>query len=286
MQDKRWRLSVTLIAGWITNDNHGPSSSYILSDSRISWPGNLGYYDYAKKVFSIEYTPDILGYCGNVLFPSMILQQIEILINNQLLFDSNAESGERSEIIYNQIKEHYDRYPMSQKTGISIFHISRDSKGNSSKFYVFEYSYDKTTETWSRNKSSSMDDCYTPLAFCAGSGRDAYLKEYLEYQKGNNQRTSRNPFQCFCKYLSETKDDSVGGPPQLAGLFRTNQGMPFGIVWNDQRFMFGSRINGNSKLDYNKVRWFNSNMERCDGNTMAILQGAKRQPDPNIIKQE
>ena len=127
-----------------------------------------------------------------------------------------------------------------------------------------------------------MDDCYTPLAFCAGSGRDAYLKEYLEYQKGNNQRTSRNPFQCFCKYLSETTDYTVGGAPQLAGLFRMNQGMPFGIVWKEQRFMFGSRMNGKLNLDYNKVLWYNSNMERCDGNTMRILPDAKRQPNPNI----
>jgi hypothetical protein len=66
---------MTLLVSWVGVDTHGPSSVYIASDSQISW-GTLAKFNFGRKVFAFSKWPDILGYCGDVLFPSIALNQI------------------------------------------------------------------------------------------------------------------------------------------------------------------------------------------------------------------
>lgn len=39
---------MTMLASWIGIDTYGPTSAYIVSDSRISW-GKAAAYDHGKK---------------------------------------------------------------------------------------------------------------------------------------------------------------------------------------------------------------------------------------------
>jgi hypothetical protein len=66
---------MTSLASWIGIDSRGQSSIYIVSDSRISW-GENAVWNYGRKVFASRTTPEIFGYCGDVLFPSMFLSQV------------------------------------------------------------------------------------------------------------------------------------------------------------------------------------------------------------------
>jgi hypothetical protein len=66
---------MTLLVSWIGVDPHGTSSAYIAADSRVSW-GDVANFDHGRKVFAFRHSPDILGYCGDVLFPTMVLSQI------------------------------------------------------------------------------------------------------------------------------------------------------------------------------------------------------------------
>ena len=60
---------MTLIVGWLACDQRGPCSAYIASDSRIS--NNKSFYDNSQKTFALKNTPDILGYCGEMLFTQL-----------------------------------------------------------------------------------------------------------------------------------------------------------------------------------------------------------------------
>jgi hypothetical protein len=76
---------MTLLVSWLGVDTHGIASAYIASDSRVSW-GRETNFDHGRKVFAFRSSPDILGYCGDVLFPTMVLSQITEIADNGLLF--------------------------------------------------------------------------------------------------------------------------------------------------------------------------------------------------------
>lgn len=79
--------AMTLVVSWVGIDTKGPgsASAYLTGDSRISW-GNGEYFDYASKVFAFNNYPDILGYCGDVLFPSIVLSQITEMADTEYLY--------------------------------------------------------------------------------------------------------------------------------------------------------------------------------------------------------
>lgn len=67
-------LSMTAFLSWVGVDHRGPASLYLASDSRISWTDNeVRSWDRGRKVFACSRTPDVLGYVGDVLFPSLVL---------------------------------------------------------------------------------------------------------------------------------------------------------------------------------------------------------------------
>ena len=61
---------MTLLVSWIGVDTHGPTSAYIVADSRISW-GLNSYFDYAKKYLHQNPIPRFL--VTLVMFYSLLL---------------------------------------------------------------------------------------------------------------------------------------------------------------------------------------------------------------------
>ena len=95
---------MTLLASWIGVDNkkNGPKpcSLYIVSDSRISWP-NGNKYDNYKKVFGMKNHPDVFGFCGDVLFPSIVLGQLIPQIDAGLLITDSDDSITKNDKVLN-----------------------------------------------------------------------------------------------------------------------------------------------------------------------------------------
>ena len=81
---------MTMLVSWIGIDTHGPTSAYIAADSRISW-NMTNKFDFGKKVFASKKYPEILGYAGDVLFPSIVLEQIIELIDADVLLSRSEE---------------------------------------------------------------------------------------------------------------------------------------------------------------------------------------------------
>lgn len=109
-----------MMASWIACDPHGVSSAYIVSDSRITWDAKT-YYDYAKKVFASSLYPEIFGYAGDVLFPTIVLSQIVELIDRGILLTKTMTCREKNKIIFEKIYESIAKYP--DMMGIVLFKL-------------------------------------------------------------------------------------------------------------------------------------------------------------------
>lgn len=269
---------MTIRIGWLGVDERSPCSAYLMSDSRFTWGTNPESYNYGQKLFALNNSPDILGYCGEVLFASQVLTQIVGLDNTHVLFPTNSDSQTRSRIIFNQIVTQFAGYPQFARSASTIYHISRDLD---SSFHTYRYSYSHSSNSWETSELP-LHPSSSSLIFSAGSGREEFIDRYSVYQHGSIAGTSRNIFQCFCDSLMNSELSSCGGSPQLVGLYRGKgfNGMPFGIIYNHTRYLLG--VPSPVMNDYNSIRWYNENFEICDGNSLTRFPNAMRQPNPNI----
>ena len=269
---------MTMLASWIGIDTHGPTSAYIISDSRISWDKE-DRFEHGKKVFASKNYPELFGYSGDVLFPSIVIQQIIEMIDSNVLFNFDTPCHEKNKIIFDKISYELNKYPIKRSAkSFQILHITRDTivaKGIYPKFKAYTLCYD--CNGWNR------DDIDIPtesgILCVLGSGKSEFSQNYDRYQGSTNKNTSRNVYHCFVDTLKNTKDPFCGGAPQLVGIYRKpdTYAKYFGIIYNDKRYFAGSEIPYGS--NYNNIDWRNENFEICDGEHKKIIDGAEHQPN-------
>lgn len=267
---------MTLLVSWIGVDTHGASSAYIAADSRVSW-GVAANFDHGRKVFAFSRSPDILGYCGDVLFPTIVLSQIKELADQGLFFLPKASCKERFEAIKEKLVQQFYKYPKMVKTitvdNFQVLHISRDWINNL-KFACWLI-------RWNREGGWSGKNIVLPIKsgvlFSLGSGAKEFNGNLVRYNKGSNQNTSRNVFHCFCDTLFNIKDKQCGGAPQLVGIYRkpNSPAIAYGIIHLKKRYFLGAPVSAD--VDFFGVEWRNDLFELCDGQTMKRFGHA--QPD-------
>lgn len=269
---------MTLLVSWIGADTHGTASAYIAADSRISW-GNAANFDYGRKVFALQHSPDILGYCGDVLFPTMVLSQVSEMADRGLLFPPKPSCKERYELIKETIVHQFHKYPMMVKGIVAdvfqIIHISRDMDDN--------LKFECRLIEWSRSKGWSGKEIAMPshsdILFVLGSGAKEFNNNLNRYNEAPDRGTSRSVFHCFCDTLFNVKDIGCGGAPQLVGIYRkpNSTAITFGIIKDKVRYFLGSQIDNN--VNFSCIEWRNDFFEICDGRTMKKLKEAQSQAD-------
>jgi hypothetical protein len=269
---------MTLLVSWVGVDTHGVASAYIAADSRISWE-KTATFDHGRKVFAMRRSPDILGYCGDVLFPTMVLAQITEMADHGLLFSANAPCKTKFEAIKEKLVEHFHRYPRMVERitadTLQVLHISRDPVDNL-KFSCWRIS-------WTRKSgwmgSSTPMPTESGILFLLGSGAPDFSRNYQRYTKGPDRSTSRSVFHCFCGTLLTTQDEHCGGAPQLVGIYRkpSSPANAYGIIWEKKRYFLGALVDRD--VDFSGVEWRNELFELCDGSTMKRLPEAQPQPD-------
>jgi hypothetical protein len=273
---------MTLLASWVGIDTHGPASIYIASDSRISW-GSKEKYDYGRKVFALKQSPDIFGYCGDVLFPSLVLSQVLEMADSSLLFDRDSSADKKFAAIREKLIYQFSKYPHEVETitneTVEILHASRDSV-NVNQFAC-------NLLRWTRKdgwQSSSVElPAESGPLFVRGSGAHEFKDNFVKYIKGPNAGTSRNVFHCFCDSLFNTREPTVGGAPQLAGLIRKpcSTGTYYGVIAQGHRYYLGAPIDELSNFD--RLVWRNELFEICDGRTGKRKADAQPQPNPHRL---
>ncbi len=267
---------MTLLVGWVGIDNNKVDSFYIASDSRLTWDSQQKY-DCGKKILALKNSPDLIAYCGDVLFPIITLHKIADKDRNKLLFLGTETNEEKATIILSEIQNSFRNYPLKQVNGtIDFVHISRI---NRYEFLASNFHWDRKNGWISKfyklpNKSDKV--------FILGSGTNSYLEVYEEYiRESNSVQTSRLIFQSFCHWLSTSKSSIVtcGGAPQLVGLFNNKTGKDFGVIFEKSRFFSGQELFYRRGLNLNFVSWVNENFEICDGYSMKRKSGAQEQPN-------
>jgi hypothetical protein len=82
---------MTTLIAWISYGHSGLATAvYLASDSRITWGSQNNRWDAGRKLFTASTSPHAFGYCGDVVFPSLVLAQVASAIDQKLVFDSNA----------------------------------------------------------------------------------------------------------------------------------------------------------------------------------------------------
>jgi hypothetical protein len=270
---------MTLLVAWAGIDTHGPASIYLASDSRISWRG-AAHFDYGRKVFAFNRWPDILGYCGDVLFPSIVLNQIVDLADAGLLFAQSFSCKQKFQAIVDKLNDLVEPYPYFQSgladNELYIIHASRDPDDNH-KFFCHTISW-SSKDKW-RGEEKPLPKT-SGVLFSLGTGAIEFDRNYTRYAAGPNRDTSRNVFHCFCDSVDQIQTPSVGGAPQLVGIYRkpTSTAFTSGVVYNGKRYFLGAHVDNLRGFDL--IEWRNSNFERCDGRTLKRLPDAQLQPDP------
>lgn len=270
---------MTLLVSWAAVDTHGVASVYLMADSRLSWD-TLGNFDYSRKIFSFYNSPDIIGYCGDALFPSIVLSQVVDMGNRNILFPGNIDCKDKFNIILQSIKNQFDLYPKRKEIfgkSIQFLYLTRDL--NSTKFYCYFFTWSKENE-WT-TEIIAMPTYHSELLKVLGSGGREFIQNYnTRYKFGENSNTSRNIYHCFFDTIQLVKDKYCGGTPQLSRIIR-KPGSPanaIGVITNDKRYFLGAELN-NNLIDYNNISWVNDLFEISDGNTMKKLPAAQSQPD-------
>lgn len=270
--------NMTLLASWIGIDTHGPTSAYMVSDSRISW-GMTRNFDYGKKVFASSQYPEIFGYAGEVIFPSIVLAQLIEMIDAGILFTSEMTCSEKHAAVFEKLCHSFSKYPEDcVPHPVQILHISRDT--NFEKYPAFSC----RLFTWSAKSGWHCKTIEIPnesgILCVLGSGAKEFNPNYERYRTGANSGTSRNVFHCFIDTLFNTTDPACGGPPQLVGIYRKpgTNATNFGIIYNKKRYLLGMELPDG--VTYDKIEWRNELFEIADGLTKKKAPSATSQPDP------
>ncbi len=111
---------MTSLASWSGVDSRGPSSIYLVSDSRISWGGTPSSFDFGSKVFASSASTDMFSYCGDVLFPVIALGQIESLMAEDILDFEQLSSTQRHSEVATLLKGAFDGFPKAHQSPFSI----------------------------------------------------------------------------------------------------------------------------------------------------------------------
>lgn len=270
---------MTTLLAWVGADQRGPASIRIAADSRISWSTAAGSvlqkWDFGRKVFASQRHPDLIAYCGDVLFPAQTISQIVELIDRDAFFPTGALPDDKVQRIVRALELAASKYPAPQIRDFSIVFVSRVGEGMKGEFKLY-------CVPFSAGKAKSIVPFAIPHQSkeltILGSGQSK-LWPYLEkWQKSDVRGTSRSFFSSFCDYLRSGSDPHSGGPPQLIGLYRSGPGRSFGVVWDGELYLMGMEM----PVPRHQVNFdcYNDLFELCDAETLQRLERAQRQPSP------
>lgn len=270
---------MTSLASWIGIDSRGPSSIYIVSDSRISW-GDNAIWNSGRKVFASRTTPEVFGYCGDVLFPSMFLSQIVDAISIGQFGDIDDPYA-RAEKLLRCAQSSREGFPaMPSQDSFSILYCLRSGIGMNAYFRAFLIKYSSRDSSWGLNEEVIPAKSGKIIALGTGS---QFVNEWDQRWKNSSQGgTSRAFFSAFCDSLASGSDPRTGGVPQLVGIRRSLPAEHYGIIWNGDRYLLGLKLTDVDTC-HDATEWRNNLFERCDFYTMRPMTSAQRHSRPREV---
>lgn len=194
---------MTTLLAWVAADQRGPPSIRIAADSRISWSSANGtvlrHWDFGRKIFASHQHPDVLGYCGDVLFPTQTLGQIIELVDREAFFPAGAGPRDRVQLIVAALERAASGYPAEEARDFTIVHCTRVGEYMDAVFEVCAVAF-------SAGKAGSFSRVMVPresgVIAVWGSGATQYKSHLARWQASDVRGTSRAMFSSFCEFLS------------------------------------------------------------------------------------
>lgn len=140
-------MIITTLIAWVACDQRGPSALYFASDSRITWGSRARRWDVGQKLFACKQSPDIFGYVGEVLFPSLVLSQITDAADHGLMIGGVEDVAARHAAFVQAIKLSFANRYNAPSGDFQILHATRASSGMSASFRIWRLSHSVGTMT-------------------------------------------------------------------------------------------------------------------------------------------
>ena len=265
---------MTSLVSWIGIDHRRPASIYIASDSRISW-GVGSVWDFGRKVFASRTRPEIFGYVGDVLFPSLVLGQ---MADEPASSTAQVSPEERFEKISQMVRQTFQSLPSSQKRNFKIAYGVRTGTKMTAAFRLFSLSWDV---------SSGWCSCEEPLppvsdsVFIWGTGASTVTTWKERWDRSTQGSTSRAIFSAFCDAVGSGKDKLTGGAPQLVGLYRIGGARTIGIFHEAKAYLFGLPVDP-ADHESGTIEWRNRLFERCDIHGERLAEAQTHHPPKGL----
>ena len=268
---------MTTLVSWISYSTTGekpelPRAVYIASDSRITWGSDALRWDSGKKVFSTRDEPHIFGYCGDVIFPSLVLGQIVTAIDKNVLFKSGLNPDQKHDRILGSIKSSYANGHNHPVKSFSIIHVHRVNDWPNTEFVFWQVTYDAKTGHWESNKLSLPKE--TGLIVALGSGAQSANAYQKLWENSDSGGLSRSFFSAFCDAIDSGRDKLSGGSPQLCALYSRLQPQDIGVIHKERYFLHGLEIDPTSTIS--SIEWKDRLFQDIDPKTKEPKAGARR----------
>lgn len=244
---------------------------YILLPT-VVFHGIKNGYDGQQKVFGSSVSPDIFAFCGDVTFCGNQISTLVNCINNGLILSEDDNVDIKVDNVQKYLNTAFQYYPKNTLSGKStILYGTRINMD----FFLYKAEFDKMSSQiiFQRilipNKSILLHE--------DGSGKSEFHENWIKEnsEKRNASGTSRSVYHCLHKTIISSKEPTVGGAPQIIGLYRKFNAIPFGIIIDNKRFVYGSKFHHDNA---ERIEWRNENFERVDGITGHLIEKAQRQP--------
>jgi hypothetical protein len=263
-------MMTTLVAWLAYPESRRPSALYLGSDSRIAWGFAQSRWDAGRKLFTTSNAPHVFGYCGDVVFPSLVLAQVISAIEQRLLFGERESPEGRHAAVGSLIRSSFEHRHKAPDESFTILHAYRHKLRNSASFSLWRIDYNRATRAW----SDSALKLPTPGDIVAlGSGAPAIGRAVKDWVKSDVGAVSRSVFSALCDTLKRGKDPHSGGPPQLAALYSFGPAREVGVIYNSNRYLHGLLLPND--LFPSKIGWRNELFESVDA-AGRPMPGARR----------
>jgi len=238
----------------------------LASDSRLS--SNGAKWDCGRKLFACKTSPDVFGYCGAVLFPSLLLGQITDAVDAGVLYPPEAKPELKFATICNKVQEALKGlkgFPELNHT-FTILLATREGIGFGASF-VFATLTWQPAEGWQKTFWATPSD-HSDLVLALGSGSKTAKEFQKTWKFSEIGRTSRAVFSAFCDSIASGKDPFSGGPPQLVGLYLRGSAQPFGVIHNGACYLHGLPATPESN---GQTKFMNALFEPCHSSGEPIV---------------
>jgi hypothetical protein len=252
---------------------------YMASDSRITWGSEFRRWDAGRKIFAPVKEPHLFGYCGDVVFPSLVLGQLVSAIDQGVLFHPEATGDERNASVLASLKTSHQRRQNVEEQDFAIVHY-RPQDWPSTEFSCWKISYTAKNGLWDYGKLPVPPK--TGVVILLGSGEKPTTPYVNRWDTSSVGGTSRAIFSVFCEAILSGDDRLTGGAPQISGLYAEGPPRPLGFTERGLLFLNGLQLEPSATIK--NVEWRDRLFQRIDPVTSQPLDGARRFARPNLYQ--